>query len=242
MDLPDHDAHLRAVFSLAHALKEWNERFDSEAREASARKPQSEHEVDDIISIYYDAGFADLARSHAFICTMAAFLESLFKVCLPAVGQSFNGSLPNNHSRVVRFAASPASFWDPRKPDKNQSGIAKHICEILEASGLSPYFGPAFGLLITAVFAYRNEMVHNGYEWDLDKRQRFDIRIKSEGWSSWFVIATKGNDPWFFTITPAFHDECLNLCNRAVLAFEGLTIGDWDRYRFCYAAETNISS
>ena len=238
MDLPDHDAHLRAIDSFAQAIKEWNELFDSEAKDASARKPQSEHEVDDIISIYYDTGFADLARSHAFICTMAAFLESLFKRCLPAVGKSFNGSLPNNHPRVVRFANSLSSFWDPRKPEKDQSGIAKRICDILEASGLNRYFGSEFARLITAVFAYRNRMVHNGYEWDPEERTQFNDQINRESWSQWFSVATIGDDPWFFTITPAFHDQCLNLCNRAVLAFEGITIGDWDRYRFCYEPQT----
>ena len=104
---------------------------------------------------------------------------------------------------------------------------------------MTKYFGPSFGRVMTAVFAYRNNMVHNGYEWDLDIRQEFRTRIETEGWSDWFLVSTTGGDPWYFTMTPSFYEECKLLCNRAVLVFEGLLYGDWERYEIQYAESTD---
>ena len=209
-------------------------KWDEAVKEASTRIDLSDREVDDVISIFYDAGFAELARSHAFICTIAAFLESLFSLSLPKVGSGFRGTLIKDHPRVVRFATSTPSFWDPRKPKKDQSGIAVRIGDILAGAGLASYFGSDFGRLTKAIYAYRNKMVHNGYEWDLEERLDFEAQINKEGWSGWFATATSGSEPWFFTMTPSFCEACLSLCNRALLAFDGLLLGDWDRYKLQY--------
>jgi hypothetical protein len=221
-NLPDHDAHLCAIRSLALNLKDWNAAFENEANVASRRSNLSEAEVQDVISIFYDSGFSDLARSHAFICSITAFLESLFVLCLPQVGVIFKGQLDPNHARVQRYNCHPASFWDPRKITADRDGIVARIDDILTASGLFSSFPSDATHLMNAAFGYRNEMVHNGYEWPLDNRIKFQLRVSSESWSDWFTNATTGSDPWFFTVTELFHDQCLILCDQTVSAFEQL--------------------
>jgi hypothetical protein len=238
----DYDGHLRAIHGLASALEQWQKGWDEAANEASSRRNLSERDVDDAISIFYDAGFADLARSHAFICTTAAFTESLFSLCLPKVGEVFRGRLVDGHPRVLRFATSAPSFWDPRKPKDDRSGIATRIRETLEGAGLLEHFGPDFGRLMAAIFAYRNEMVHNGYEWPLETRREFMAKIRKEDWAGWFSVAKSGDEPWFFAMTPAFYGACLELCNRSLLAFEGLVQDDWERYDLRYRGSAGHSS
>ncbi len=241
-EIQDHDGHLRAICGLAAAMDEWQRQWDAAADEASSRTNQSERDVDDAISIFYDAGFAQLARSHAFICTIAAFTESFFSLSLKKVGKEFSGRLNEANPRVRRFATSPESFWNTRKPEGDRNGIAARIGDILEGANLKEYFGPDFGRLMAAIFTYRNHMVHNGYEWHLQTRRDFMKKIEDEGWSGWFSVATTGSEPWFFTMTPAFYDACLKLCNRALLAFEGLVYGDWERYNIYYRSNTTPSS
>ena len=231
MDLPDadHRTHLRLIHSLSASLRRWNDRFDEEVRKTSERPARDEYEVSQVIDIFYHAGFADLARSHAFACTIAAFLESLFKTNLPAVGHRGEIAIPSRNERLVTLGGNRDLFWNPSMP-KGRPGIAKNIQQILAITGLSGCFGADFGRIAEAIFDYRNQMVHNGFEWPLEIRLEFNRHVESGERSRWFSTSKSGELPWFFTITPEFHETCLLTCDRAVLAFEGLVVGDWELY------------
>lgn len=230
----DHHTHLCLIHSLTNSLAGWNKRFAEEAAAAANATTRNEREVDQIIEIFYHAGFADLAHSHAFICTIAAFVESLFKQELPHVGRSFTGTLQSGNERVEKYRENPASFWDPLKQTSKDEGIALRICEILKGAGITGHFGPDFERTATTIFLYRNKMVHNGYEWPHGERQQFAAKLRDLSAESWFSVATEGAEPWFFTATSEFQRACLALCDRSVLALEGLTTGDWERFNLGY--------
>lgn len=236
MELPeaDHHSHLHALHGLTSALRSWNNQFDQHAAEAAAYKPRNTDEEAQIIDIFYTAGFADLARSHAVVCTVSAFLESLFKSNLKAIGERACFEPTASHPRLVGLGGNRMLYWDLTRSGNNREGIADRIRAILSGARLLPYFGENFQSCVRAIFAYRNQMVHNGYEWPRDTRLAFHQQMLSEGWGEWFSVATSGDDPWYFTMTTAFEQACLVVCDRAVLAFEGLVIGDWQLYDFTY--------
>ena len=72
-------------------------------------------------------GVLEMARSHAIICSITAFCESLFKTKLPFLGLSFKGTLPGDHPRVAQFATSPLSFWDPTKATKVEGSASEGL-------------------------------------------------------------------------------------------------------------------
>lgn len=225
-ELPDLLSHLQAVVGLSSAISDWNKQFSKRADEASEYAMRPDADMDAVIAAYDDFGYAEMAKSLSIITTTAAFLESTFKLCLPKMEFCFDGNLQLNHPRVLNVP----KFWDPREPKRDGTGIAQRITDTLEAAQLLKYFGQDLPLRMTAVFSYRNAMIHGGFEWDVRDREKFATRIKSEGWDSWFSISTIDDKPWYFTMTGQFQRDCLDLCHRAVYAFEGLIWQDWDRY------------
>ncbi len=225
-DLPDLLSHLHAVLSMVSAVSAWNDQFSKRADAASEYAMHPEADMDAVIAAYEDSGYASMAESLSVITTTAAFLESVFKQCLPKMEICYDGTLQPNHPRVLDVP----QFWDPRHPRRDNSGIARRTIDILEAAELIDLFGANFPKLITAIFSYRNQMVHGGFEWEEPERGKFKTRIEKESWEKWFSISTSNNQPWYFTMTGQFRADCLELCERSVYAFEGLIWKDWDHY------------
>ncbi|MBP9225574.1 MAG: hypothetical protein KBF76_17005 [Verrucomicrobiales bacterium] len=236
-EFPDHVAHLRTIRSLVSCLAEWHQGYSrrlDEAIDAEMSEDGGYPETDPVGLAIHEMEFVHAAQSLAFITTIAAFVESLFKECLPAMGGSFKGSYLEVHPRFIRYGEANPSFWDPTKPTTKGDKIATMIREILEGSGLIRFMIPDFTRVLDAIFKYRNQMVHNGYEWSPAERKKFARTIEDEGWSEWFSISTVDGAPWYFTINGNFSQECLELCDRSVLAFAGLIRDDWERYRNKY--------
>ena len=220
--ISDHDAHLRALCSLASCLADWNAGYATHVDNAIDAEMEGDPEIDLVRPAFADMCFADVAQSLAFITTTAAFVESFFKECLPVMGKKFTGSYQRDQVRFQRYGESVSSFWDPTKPTTEGGKMATMICEILEGSGLMRCMVPNFTQVLDAIFKYRNQMIHSGFEWPLKERQRFARMIRDENWTQWFHVSTVGDEPWFFTVTPDFRKACLDLCHQSVRAFAEL--------------------
>jgi hypothetical protein len=62
-------------------------------------------------------------------------------------------------------------------------------------------------------------MFHNGLEWPLDERVRFDERIRSKGWpSDWFSTATSADEPWIFYLSEQYIEHCLEMIEQVLAA------------------------
>lgn len=236
LELPevDHEGHFRALSDLADSLDEWVEKWATEADKAVKSKPKHEHQVDAVISVYQHAGFVEMARSHALICSITAFCESLFKTQLPLLHWSFKGTLPSNHPRVAQFVSSPTSFWDPTRPTKvekgeKREGLVNRVLTILTVGNFIGLFGTDFKRCLDALFVYRNEMMHNGYEWSEKRREQFKAQIGTSDWKDWFSCSTRGDEPWYYYATPLFRKTALTLCERSLAAFDAIILGDSDR-------------
>ena len=71
----DHEGHVQALSHLADSLDGWVEKWAKEADIAENSKPQHEHQVDAVISVYQHTGFVEMARSHALACSITAFFR-----------------------------------------------------------------------------------------------------------------------------------------------------------------------
>lgn len=236
-DFSDHDAHLRAIHSLVSCLARWDDGYSrrlDEAIDAEMSEDGGCPETDPVGLALHEMEFVHVAQSLAFITTIVAFVESLFKECLPMMATRFEGKYQEQNARFQRYGEGNPSFWDPAKSTAIGDKIATRISDILEGSGLIRFLIPDFTRVLGAIFKYRNQMIHNGFEWSQAERRKFALTIKEEGWTEWFSVSTVDDDPWYFTITGSFSQACLELCDRSVLAFAGLIRGDWDRYRNKY--------
>lgn len=211
--ISDHDAHLRALRSLASCLADWNAGYTNRVDEAIDAEMEGDPEIDLVCPAFADTCFADVAQSLAFITTTAAFVESFFKECLPVMGEKFSGNYQREHIRFQRYGESVSSFWDPTKTTTKGDKIATMICEILEGSDLMRFMVPNFTSVVHAIFKYRNQMIHHGFEWSLAERRKFARTIADENWHRWFFVSETDGEPWFFTVTPSFREDCLNLCD-----------------------------
>jgi hypothetical protein len=227
----DHDAHFHALSDLADLLDGWVAQWAREADKAAQSKPKHEYQEDAVISVYQHAGFVEMARSHALVSSITAFCESLFKNQLPRVSWSFKGNLPSEHPRVAFFASSLTSFWDPSKGGEKDGGFPGRVVAILSLGGFIELFGVDFERTLYALFAYRNAMVHNGYEWPEDERERFAAKVAENNWTEWFNYSTSGDNPWYYHTAPLFRKAGLNLCERSVAAFDAIILGDLDHLR-----------
>ena len=71
--------------------------------------------------------------------------------------------------------------------------------------------------MLAALFGYRNNMFHNGFEWPLEKREKFAQRIKNSGWpDAWFGKATRDKEPWIFYMSPDFIEHCLHTIDQVL--------------------------
>ncbi|CAB9495352.1 hypothetical protein [Alteromonas macleodii] len=82
-----------------------------------------------------------------------------------------------NISKVNIEKTTAKYFWDPhwyiQKDEKQKGNIANGIVELCKLFKLDRYLPEDFELLLTAIFQYRNYVMHNGVEWDSDKIRKF---------------------------------------------------------------------
>ena len=67
-------------------------------------------------------------------------------------------------------------------------------------------------------------MFHNGFEWPMEERAKFEKRIVEKGWpNDWFSKSTTGSDPWIFYMSANFIEHCLEIIDQ-ILAGVGAYI------------------
>ena len=68
---------------------------------------------------------------------------------------------------------------------------------------------------LAALFAYRNKMFHNGFEWPMKERHKFSEEIQRRGWPpEWFKKSTSGDQPWIFYMSADFIQHCLDTIDQ----------------------------
>ena len=108
---------------------------------------------------------------------------------------------------------------DKTRPRKD---LAKGIFQLSDTLGLTARYPADFGLVLSALIAYRNKMFHLGFEWAIDERDRFAKRMEDEGWpKDWFEVTTSGGKPWMFVLSDKFIKHCVKTIEQVLQAIGG---------------------
>lgn len=177
------------------------------------------HAEHDRIDLCHESVYEDAAHSMAAIGMLAPFIETVFGQVFESVKQGYEGKAPPSPDHR-RWKAEEAKQWNCRWFCKKDGGmendVVRGILELSRVTGLLPYLPPELRPILNAVFGYRNNMLHNGFEWPLAVRDKFRRRTESEWPSDWFSWAQSGNAPWVCYMTDALINECLTYIDQII--------------------------
>lgn len=199
----NYDAQLVAIHDLLNRQKRASQELSDRMKEADETARQTsgranEHAVGSWVELAEMSCYQDAAHSMAAVGMIAPFIESAFRVAL-------------------RYAGNPLP----------QGDLAKNIVKHVEEVGMKEYLPTDLERTLLALFSYRNEMFHGGFEWSSEKLKKFESLLDEGRWPpDWFSKATSGDEPWMFYMTSAFVDHCLNMAERVI---EGIEQFGWDR-------------
>lgn len=164
--------------------------------------------------------YLDAAHSMAAVGMLAPLLESMFDGAFNCAREEF--FLPNTmYTGHPRWEWAAEDQWDCHfvydGAGKRRKSLVEGIFQLAEAVGLAPYLPTDLKPTFQALFEYRNRMLHLGFEWPSEERDRFARRIKDACWpSNWFAAATTDGTSWIFYLTDVFVDHCLNRIDRSI--------------------------
>ncbi|MER9838232.1 hypothetical protein NKJ28_25115 [Mesorhizobium sp. M0145] len=168
------------------------------------------------VDTLHDSVFQDAAHSMAAVGMLAPFIESLFVSIFAGLRVRAKGK-GNDDPRVV---ASQDHYWNPQivfRGSGPKEDLVAGIAQLAASTGLQPCLPDGYEKTLSALFSYRNNMFHNGFEWPIEARRRFDSRIKSDGWpAEWFERAESDGDPWVFYMSASFIERCLETIDQVL--------------------------
>lgn len=157
----------------------------------------------------------DSAHSMSAVGMLAPFIESLFVAI-------FEGLRKRQVSDAgdTRRQRADDQFWNPQvffDKDVPKTNLVKGIEQLAVSCGLHPHLPEGYEKTLAALFAYRNNMLHNGFEWPADTISKFSSRIASEKWpETWFTSADRGGKPWLYYMSPDFCAHCVELIDGII--------------------------
>ena len=227
----DYDSQLRAIRELLKQNKAAKGALSREIDmiEAIARKargPANEQAVDEWIDHLRQHTFQSAAHSMAAIGMLGPFVESVFCSSFETLKQSFlndTGALPS-HPRWQRATGKEWDchyYWEKNGRKKN---LAKGIVQLSEATGMLDKLPAGLPDMLTALFLYRNNMFHNGFEWPTKKRSAF-LRTAKQWPKDWFENSSTDGEPWIIYMSEGFIEKWLSTIDE-ILAAIGEMIRD----------------
>ena len=163
----------------------------------------------------WKAVFMDSAHSMSAVGMLAPFIESLFVAIFDGLRKR-QGSAADNSRRQ----RADDQFWNPQilfDKDSPKTNLVKGISQLAVSCGLQCFLPKDYEKSLSALFAYRNNMLHNGFEWPADTTGKFSNRIASESWpEDWFKGSKTGEEPWLYCMTPEFCTHCVDLIDGII--------------------------
>lgn len=170
-------------------------------------------------SVYHDA-----ARSAAAVGMLAPFVENLFTGIFRGIGKLGVDALGHG-ADSPRSERARALFWDPHHylgDGKVKGDLIRGIVQLAEVTELKPHFPKDLEPVLQALLGYRNNILHNGLEWPVDRREKFANQVAR--WpKGWFEKAESNHKPWvwymsdmFIQRTLVFIDEVLDAAGQHI--------------------------
>jgi hypothetical protein len=229
----DVDSQLIAVRGLLHRNRKADEEQAKEIKDIEEHTRHlkglsAEWAADQWVDELHHSTYQSVAHSISAVGLLAPLIETIFHQCFLGIGNEF---YPRSHpiKQHGRSTAAHAVRWDchflitAKRPRKNLVG---GILQLAEAVELLTRLPSELAPTLSALFAYRNNMFHHGFEWPVEERQRFAKRVADGHWpADWFLLATTDNEPWIFCLTDKFIEHCLTTIHQTLDA-TGLFVRD----------------
>lgn len=212
------DAQLTAISELLDRNRKSTTEFEGQIKKIEEYLRQLEGVyADEAVSTWIDHvhqyAYLGAAHSMSALGMLAPFIETIFCQCFRGIKTLYAlSSRPKNGHQ--RWKAEDKVFWDCHKvitSKKPGNNIVQGILQLSKAIGLADKLPEDLKATLSALFAYRNKMFHNGFEWPINERISFAKQIKKESWpTGWFTVALSGSDPWIFYMSDTFINHCFN--------------------------------
>jgi hypothetical protein len=202
------------------AEAEATERIKGMAAQIKLLEPRdtrnADHLNDILTDMLHESVYHDAAHSMSAVGMLAPLVESLFV----AIFAGLRDRAQADTNADPRSKATQDQFWNPQivfSKDGPKDDIVRGITQLATSTGLQSFLPEGYQKSLSALFAYRNNMFHNGFEWPLETRHKFASRIKNDAWPVvWFSQATRGDDPWVFYMSDEFIAHCLQMIDQVL--------------------------
>ena len=156
---------------------------------------------------FWQAVLQDSAHSMSAVGMLAPFVESLFVAVFDGLKKRENAA-----GREARRERADGQLRNPRfvfHKKGPREGLVDWIDQWATPCGLKEYLPEGYQKTLAALFGYRNNMLHDGFEWPAEKIQKFSQRIASDNWpKEWFASADKVGKPWLYYMSREFCAHC----------------------------------
>jgi hypothetical protein len=215
----DLDAQMIAIrgFLSASRLAERSQTEEIEALARRAKEIGSDHLVGMWTEELHSSVYHDAARSAAAVGILAPFVENLFTGIFRGIATMGEDVLGHDQASA-RSERAKAQFWNPAnfyEKGEVRTDLAAGIVQLAQASALKPHLPDDLKDVLTALFDYRNRMLHNGFEWPPAQREAF--RDRARHWpKGWFLSATTNRTPWVWYMSEKFIARLLSLVDQVL--------------------------
>ena len=190
----DYASHLEAIRELLFRNQEADvalsdEISDSKEWAQRSTKDANYFAVEYVVDLLARSIHQDVAHSMAAVGMIAPFMEGIFK-----------------------------DAFERMKEGLPRGDLAKNILKVVERRGLTPYLPDELAPTMEALFRFRNDLFHWGFEWPVHIRIQFQD-VTDEWPDGWFDVAAEGSEPWMFSMSTTFINHCMQVAEEVT---EGL--------------------
>ena len=175
---------------------------DSEEWTRRSTGEANDFAVDYTVDLMGRSIYQEVAHSMAAVGMIAPFMEGVFK-----------------------------DVFERMKEDLPRGDLAKNILKVVKKRKLAPYLPGQFARTMEALFRYRNDLFHWGFEWPAHIRQQF--QDATSRWpDGWFEVAMEDAEPWMFSMSTAFINHCMKVAEEVPEGLQDFLVdegrkGEW---------------
>ena len=165
------------------------------SRLAESAKAASGEHADHLVDLWVDemhgSVFHDGVNSVAAVGMLAPLVEALFVQLFRHLGKS---TKPDDAAHA-RLRAAHDDLWDPHlfyRKGSRDPNLVEGVLQLGEMTGLSTRLPMDTKAVLTALFSYRNAMLHSGLEWPEEARAKFEQRHGVAWPKTWFSSSRSG--------------------------------------------------
>jgi|GEM_PF-1167865 len=197
---------------------------DLETRARSAHGAYADHLVDMSIDDMHFSVYQHAAHAMAAAGMLAPLFESMLVRTFTHIGER---PWPvGEDDRFKRAGAAHPDLWNAQicftQDGDSKPDILCGVRQLAKMTGLESELPSEFHDVLDALMLYRNNMFHNGLEWPLEKRAKFQRQIERKRWEDWFTAAKTGGEPWAFYMTDVLISQCLKTFDKTMVAVSNL--------------------